>query len=80
LLEVENGQVRFVRGRMPPSLLRELRDVLDASGQQGVVSAVLEDREAKVVVRGDFDEGTVQQLRNVVGRYPLARIRAGAPP
>lgn len=80
VLEVRSGQTRFVRGRMPPALLQELREVLDGSPHQGVVRAVLEDREARVVVSGDFDGGTIQQLRNVVGRYPLARIRAGAPP
>lgn len=80
LLQVKGGKTRFVRGRIPPALLRELCDVLDGSRHQGVVSAVLDDREARVVVRGDFDAGTVQQLRNVVGRYPLAKIRAGAPP
>jgi hypothetical protein len=80
LLEVKDGKARFVRGRMPPGLLAELRDVLAGTRVQGVVSAVLDDREARVVVRGAFDAGTVQQLRNVVGRYPLAKIRSGAPP
>jgi hypothetical protein len=65
---------------MPPSLLRELADVFRDTTSRGTVAAVVARGEVSVVTRGDFDEGTLQQVRNVVGRYPLARIRAGASP
>jgi hypothetical protein len=80
VLEVAQGRVRFRRGRMPPSLLSELKDVLRGTRVEGTVAAVTDRGDVRVVARGDFDEGTLQQVRNVVGRYPLARIRAGSPP
>jgi len=80
LVEIEGGRVRFRRGRIPPSLLRELKDVFRDTRGAGTVAAVTDRGEVRVLARGDFDEGTLQQVRNVVGRYPLARIRAGASP
>lgn len=80
VLKVSRGGVRFVRGRIPPSLLRELKDVLRGAGHDGVVRVVHERGEARLIVDGTFDEGTQQRLRNVIGRYPLQRIRAGGRP
>jgi hypothetical protein len=80
LLEVSRGKVKFRHGRIPPSLLRELADVFAGTKAQGNLACVREGDTARLVPHGDFDEGTLQRARNVLGRYPLARIRAGASP
>lgn len=79
-LRVRGGRVRFVRGRLPPSLLRDLRDVLVQAGVEGELRVVVERDVARVVAKGDFDPGTLQRVRNVVGNVPIARIRAGRKP
>ncbi len=80
VLRVERGRCRFVRGRIPPSLLRELEDVLRMNQSSGQLKAVQERGAAVWVAKGDFSDGTLQQLRNVLGTYPLAKIKAGAEP
>lgn len=78
-LSVAAGRVRLARGRIPPSLLRETQDVFAGSSATGTVSVVHDRGEARVITRG-IPDGTAQQLRNVVGRYPLARLRAAGKP
>ncbi len=77
ILEADDGQVRFVRGRIPQSLLDEISDVLVRSKSTGRLRVFVERREARIDARGDFTPGTLQQLRNVIGNVPLQRIRAG---
>lgn len=80
LLQVAEGKVTFRRGRIPPSLLRELADVFEGTRVRGTLACVRDGDAPRLVPKGEFDAGTLQQARNVVGRYPLARIRAGASP
>ena len=78
-LSIAPGSVRLTRGRIPPSLLREIRDVFAGSKASGTVSVVHDRGEARVVTHG-IPDGSSQQVRNVVGRYPLARLRAAGKP
>ena len=74
------GRVEFIRGRLPPQLLADLEDVLTLPPEEeGEVRIVLDQGKPRVVASG-LSEGRVQQLRNVVGRYEVAQIRAGRPP
>ncbi len=80
VLEVDSGDVRFTRGRIPPQLLDEIREILRRSGSNGVLRIVQDRREAVIEATGNFGAGTLQQLRNVIGNTPLQRIRSGVGP
>lgn len=79
VLELVNGKVRVVRGRLPQRLLDDLVDVLErAKGESARIRVVVEDQRARVVVGGgNLSETRLQQVRNVVGTYKLAQIKAG---
>jgi hypothetical protein len=80
VLRVRGGRTTFERGRMPQSLFDELDSLLRPSAADGTLIALKEDGKVRLSANGRFDPGLVQQLRNVVGLYPLARIRAGGRP
>lgn len=79
VIEVQAGVPRAVRGRLPQRLLDDLADVVERPRLASArFKVVVEDRRARLVVlRGDIPAGQLQQLRNVVGTYPVAAIRAG---
>ena len=75
VLDVSEGQIVRMRGRGPAELVSDLEDVVGRARGSGRVMLRLEG--GRVVVRADgtFTEGTKQQMRNVVGRFPVARLR-----
>ncbi len=76
-LRLRGGRLELVRGRLPPALFTELREVLARAGaRDAVVRAVVASGAARVLASG-LGEDDVQRLRNVVGRFPLAQLRAG---
>lgn len=73
-VRASKGKVVAARGRMPPEMLRDVTDVLERAKATGTVRGRLE--QGKVAVRASgLDDGVVQRLRNVVGRFPAARIK-----
>jgi hypothetical protein len=74
-LVAERGQIRRARGRMPPEMMHDLRDVLARAKASGTVTGRIEDRRVALHFGGGIDEATAQRLRNVAGRFPTARIR-----
>lgn len=74
-LVAERGAIRRARGRMPPEMMHDVRDVLARAKASGTVTARIEDQRVVLRVGGDIDEATAQRLRNVAGRFPTARIR-----
>ena len=79
LLEIhaDHGRVVKIEGRAPAELVGDFKDVLARSRASGTIIVRLEAGRAVVQVRGAIDENTAQQLRNVVGRFPTARLKAG---
>lgn len=77
VLRVDTGRVRFVRGRLPQSLLAEISDVLGRTQSQGLLRVVIHRGTAELQPRGEFSPETVQRLRNLIGNVPLQRIRTG---
>lgn len=75
-IHVQKGRVLRLEGRAPGDLVHDVEDVLARSRPSGHVVVKLEGNRAVVESSGDFDEGTMQQLRNVVGRFPTARLKA----
>jgi hypothetical protein len=77
VLRVEAGRVIELRGRAPGELLRDLEDVFEQSGATGRLELRLDEGGVAVHSR-DLDAATQQRVRNVVGRFPAARLK-GAP-
>jgi hypothetical protein len=81
-IEVDAGKPRFVRGRIPQRLLSEITDVVRRPRvERAKIRVVTEDGHPRVVLdAGNVSEGQMQQLRNVVGTFRVAEIRAGKRP
>lgn len=73
-------RVRFVRGRIPPALLSDLREILEPSDSRGTLRVVTRRGGVLVETRGNFSPSIQQRLRNTVGLYPLAKLRNGVAP
>jgi hypothetical protein len=73
---VRNGSVRLDRGRCPGALLHDLEDIFAGSKVSAEIRVVSEDLRPRAIVHG-LDEDRTQRVRNVVGRFALAEIRAG---
>ncbi|HRI67639.1 MAG TPA: DUF3634 family protein [Polyangium sp.] len=78
-VHVDQGRVLKLEGRVPVELVHDVEDVLQRAKESGRVIVRLEGNRARVRVSGEIGEGTAQQLRNVVGRFPTARLRAARP-
>lgn len=77
VLRAERGRLKLVAGRMPPLLFDEFEDIVRRARLDGVTVRVLvEDGEPRLYVDGP-GQGVEQSLRNVLGRFPLTRIRTG---
>lgn len=72
--------VRFVRGRVPPQLLHDLREILEPSGSVGTLRVLTRRGAVVVEARGVFSAPVQQRVRNTVGLYPLAKLRNGVTP
>lgn len=78
VVHAEEGRVVGLRGRAPGELLHDLQDVLARSRATGRVELRIEDRGVTVYTRS-LDAATEQQIRNVVGRFPAARLKTAPP-
>lgn len=74
VVDVDEGRITRARGRAPGELLRDLGDVVRAAGGTGRIELHLEDGGVGLRVSG-LAPGAQQQVRNVVGRFPAARLR-----
>jgi hypothetical protein len=80
VLRVRAGKLKFIRGRMPQPLFEQISDIVRGTNATGHLIVVTENGRPRLVPKGQFDAGLLQQTRNVVGLYPLAKIRAGGRP
>ena len=72
----ERGHARVTRGRVPPRVLAEIRDVAERNRlAKGSVTLRRESGEVRVDLVGVEDPRAAQQLRNVIGRFRLAELR-----
>lgn len=69
--------VRFIRGRIPPQLLQDLREILTPSDARGTLRVLTQRGVVVVEARGAFSAAVQQRVRNTVGLYSLARLRNG---
>jgi len=75
--EVERGRIVTLRGRAPKGLVRDMTDVLrQRPVEKASLRVVVEGGAPALHATGDLNEGEQQRLRNVLGTWPLAKIRA----
>jgi hypothetical protein len=76
-LEFRDRLLRHARGRIPPKLLHDFLDVLPREHQGRLFMRCWAERDrARLVARGDITDDMAQQMRNLLGLWPLARLRA----
>lgn len=77
VVRVRDGRISSVRGRLPPRALQEIKDVVArAAVRRAKIRALVRDGHPVVRVSGEFDPGFLQVLRNVVGQFSVAELRA----
>ncbi|HXS18065.1 MAG TPA: DUF3634 family protein [Polyangiaceae bacterium] len=75
---IRDGKVSRVRGRIPPRLMSEIRDIVSRAGvTQARFVAVSRDGAPVLHFKGEMDPGLAQQMRNVVGQFSVGEIRSG---
>lgn len=75
-VSVRDGRVLVVRGRVPGSMLHEIAEAMRRPRvRRGSIRALRTESGARLVFRGDIDEGRQQRMRNVFALYPAAQLR-----
>jgi hypothetical protein len=79
-VSVRDGRALVIRGRVPPPLMRAVREIVGAQPQvaRATIRAVRGENGARLTASG-IDDGRLQRLRNAFGLYPVAKLRAAAP-
>jgi hypothetical protein len=78
VLEVRGGKVEVAKGAMSPRIVSDIEDVMRRPRVVRATVRVLRNRDhAKVELTGDVSQAQQQQLRNVVGSVPLAKLTNG---
>jgi hypothetical protein len=81
VVRVRHGRATFVRGRIPQALLDDIAEVVKNPPVGAARLYVVRRRgRAALVTKGQLGPHQGQQLRNVIGQYPLQRIAAGGRP
>ena len=80
-VSVRNGRVLVIRGRVPPALLRAIREIVGSQPAvtHGTIRAVRADHGARLTAGGAIDDSRLQRLRNAFGLFPTSKLRAAAP-
>lgn len=79
-VSVRHGRVLLVRGRIPPSLLHDIEDVVRRSNvRRATIRGVAGPHHARIVA-SDVDEFAAQRLRNVFGTHPIQKLRGAKLP
>ncbi len=75
IAEVREGKLELTHGDLSPRVLSDLKDVVKRPKVgQGTVRVLRRKDRASVEARGDFSDAQLQQLRNVVGTVPIAKL------
>lgn len=73
-VRVEAGRIVEQRGRAPGELLRDLADIVGRNRSTGALALRLDSGEVAPELTG-FDAAAAQQIRNLLGRFPAARLK-----
>lgn len=73
--EVSDGELTVVKGGISPRVLADLRDVVKRPKVRRAQLRIMRRKDrAEVLVTGSISDAQAQQLRNVVGTVPLAKL------
>jgi hypothetical protein len=80
-VSVRSGRALVIRGRVPPALLRAIREIVGAKPEvsRATIRASRGEHGARLTASGAIDDGRVQRLRNVFALYPTSKLRAASP-
>jgi hypothetical protein len=73
---VRAGKLELLRGRMPQALFDDLDDVFAGTDLNAELRVVRERGRPQTELKG-LEGATAQRVRNVIGRFKAAEIRAG---
>ncbi len=78
-IHVSDGKLTRARGRIPQALLSDFL-VVCPRGHDSKLTIVcrVEQGRARLITSGPLDEDTLQRMRNLLGLWPLARLK-GSP-
>ena len=75
-ISVRDGKVLVVRGRVPVSLLQELKEIVaHPKVKRGSIRAVKTETGGHLSCGGDIDDGREQRMRNTFMLYPASQLR-----
>ena len=75
VIEVERGKLRVKRGGIAARVLVDVGDVVRRPRVKRATIRIVRERGfARLHVRGDLRDVQMQQLRNVIGSVPLAKL------
>ncbi len=75
VIEVTGGRAKIARGRMAPRVFADVCDVVRRPRVERATVRVVRSRDhARVEVRGEISDAQLQQIRNVIGSVPLAKL------
>lgn len=75
VIEVDNGKARLLTGGLAPRVLDDVREVVKRPKVKWAKVRVLRAKDhARVEAEGDLTKEQLQQLRNVIGVVPLAKL------
>ncbi len=73
-IEISGGKPTVTRGYVPAGLLNDFAAAV-RTVKQGEILAHKAEGGARLSFGGDVDAGVAQRLRNILGLYPVARLR-----
>jgi hypothetical protein len=75
VLQIDKGKLKVVSGSLAPRVLDDIRDVVRRPKVEWATIRVLRAKDhGSVEVKGELTKEQMQQLRNVIGNTPLAKL------
>ena len=75
-ISVRDGKALVVRGRVPVSLLQELKEIVATPKvKRGSIRAFKTETGGQLSCGGDIDDGREQRMRNTFMLYPASQLR-----
>lgn len=79
-LSWRNGELRLVRGRVPPALKRDLGEALAHMKIARATVKVRRDASGARLTASGVDDFATQRLRNILQIYPMSQLRSATAP